>query len=403
MATHWQRKRQPDEVPTPVAVAVSDFCRRAKASTPASEVRDALALLADTDDFRVRDLTDGEPEASPLGPYAVVDILNGTAPALAAQRQGCGFYEVVAELARVREEKTPPAPAPSPAAPSFSLPAPRPAPRQEAERRPAETVAERIAPRKRTPGAPVEEEASAGALADEPVFLKRDLPKPRGRFAQLSAPRTNYKELLRVEGKALLEAASAQHEHRIALHRALAEQFNGPAGDLSLGDVEGALAHHGLLEEYTRQERFKLLAAYSDQRGAAGRVAWALGLSPTELQQLIKSLGAAQDVDSVRERFRREALASRNLTQRLDLLGREKYLHDLGIQRRFAEALKADLHALLRDEAPHVTTLSELADRVARREGAPTELLLRAIERLKLAEPLKGRLSASHSRPSEEA
>ena len=59
MATHWQRKRQPDEVPTPVAVAVSDYCRRAKGAAPAGEVREALALLAETDDFRVRDLAEG--------------------------------------------------------------------------------------------------------------------------------------------------------------------------------------------------------------------------------------------------------------------------------------------------------------------------------------------------------
>ncbi|HET9450094.1 MAG TPA: hypothetical protein VFO83_04405, partial [Aggregicoccus sp.] len=157
-----------------------------------------------------------------------------------------------------------------------------------------------------------------------------------------------------------------------------------------------------LLEDYARLEREKLLSAYGEQRGATGRVAWALGLSPTELQQLVRALNATQETEAVRERFRREALASRNLTQRLDMLGREKYLRDLGIERRFAEALKADLHALLRDEAPHVTTLPELADRVARQQGSPTELLLRAIERLKLAEPLKSRLARAHSRPSEE-
>jgi hypothetical protein len=264
-------------------------------------------------------------------------------------------------------------------------------------------VAERIAPRKRAPGSVQEDEVQAGSgpVVDEPVFLKRELPKPRGRFAQLSSPRSNFKELMRVEGKALLEAATVQHEHRISLHRALAEQYNGPVADLSIGDVETALAHHGLLEDYTRLERGKLLAAYSDHRGAAGRVAWALGLSPTELAQLIKLLDATQEVENVRERFRREALASRNLTQRLDLLGRDKYLHDLGIGRRFGEALKADLHALLRDEAPHCASLGELADRVARQQAAPTELLLRAIERLKLAEPLKSRLAASHPRSDE--
>ena len=107
MNSQWQRRRQPEDVPTPVAVAVSDFCRRAKALASPAEVREALALLSEDDDFRVRTLTDTEPEVSPLGPFSVVDILRGTAPSLAAQRQACGYYEVVQELARVREEKTP--------------------------------------------------------------------------------------------------------------------------------------------------------------------------------------------------------------------------------------------------------------------------------------------------------
>ncbi|NNC04650.1 hypothetical protein HJC10_17575, partial [Corallococcus exiguus] len=112
MISPWQRRRQPDDVPTPVAVAVSDFCRRAKAPAPAQQVREALALLTEDEDFRVRALTDGEPETSPLGPFAVVDILRGVTPALAAQRQECGYYDVAQELALVREEKTPP-PAPA--------------------------------------------------------------------------------------------------------------------------------------------------------------------------------------------------------------------------------------------------------------------------------------------------
>ncbi|HZI05888.1 MAG TPA: hypothetical protein VEZ71_17795, partial [Archangium sp.] len=122
MNTHWQRQRQPDDVPTPVAVAVSDYCRRAKAPATPTEVREALALLSEDEDFRVRTLTDTEPQARPLGPFAVVDLLKGTAPELAAKRQECGYYAVVQELARVHEEKQPPAPAPSPEVPSFATP-----------------------------------------------------------------------------------------------------------------------------------------------------------------------------------------------------------------------------------------------------------------------------------------
>src|SRR5437762_84055 len=51
----WHRRRRPDEVPTPVAVAVSDFCRRARAPDPrppgpaAPERRRGAKAKADAD------------------------------------------------------------------------------------------------------------------------------------------------------------------------------------------------------------------------------------------------------------------------------------------------------------------------------------------------------------------
>lgn len=404
MNSHWQRQRQPDDVPTPVAVAVSDYCRRAKSPATPSEVREALALLSEADDFRVRTLTDTDPAATPLGPFAVVDVLKGTDPALAAVRQGCGYYGVVQELARVHEEKRPPAP-PAPDIPSFATPAPRaavpapvPAKPEKAARSAGETVQARIAPRKRAApdlAPPDSEEAEA------PSFLKRDLPKPRGRFTRLEAPRTSFQELTRSSGKEALEAVLASHEHRFALLNSLAQQYNGARGDLTLTELEGVMRAHGLMEAMETRERTAVLAAFTDQRGAAGRVSWALGLSPSELQQLEKKLDVTREVEELRERFRREALTARNLTQRLDLLGREKYLADLGIKKRFTDMLRRELEVLVRDELPGAKSLSELAETVARKQGAPSELMLRALERLGVAESLNKRTPGSppHSTP----
>ena len=98
MSTSWQRARSPDEVPTPIAVALSDFCRRAHAPSGASEIRDALSALAAEDDFRVRALAEAEPEASPLGPFAAIDVVLGTPASLAARRQECGYYELARTL-----------------------------------------------------------------------------------------------------------------------------------------------------------------------------------------------------------------------------------------------------------------------------------------------------------------
>jgi hypothetical protein len=412
MNSQWQRRRQPEDVPTPVAVAVSDFCRRAKAMASPTEVREALALLSEDDDFRVRTLADTEPEASPLGPFAVVDILRGTAPSLAAQRQTCGYYEVVQELARVREEKTPlPAPAPA-AVPTFATPPPRPAPAgdgaeatsqgkaDKAGRRGGESLQDRIAPRKRA-ATPEAEEIVEAEEAEQPRFLKRDLPKPRGRFTQVAAPKTGYQTLLRVEGRDILESALAQNEHRFALLKALAEQYNGSKGELTLVDLESALRAHELMEALATKERQAILAAYAEHRGAAGRVAWALGLSPSELQRLNTSLGLSAEVEELRERFRREALGSRHLTQRLDLLGRDKYLADLGLKKRFTETLRKELEGLVREELPGAQDLPGLAQAVARKHGAPQELVLRAIERLGMAGKLREQLAANshHSSP----
>jgi len=407
MNSHWQRQRQPEDVPTPVAVAVSDFCRRAKAPATPSEVREALALLSEGDDFRVRALTDDEPEATPLGPFAVVDLLRGTAPSLAAARQECGYYQVVQELARVREEKAPPAPAPAPpqaAHASSAPPAPVPARPERAAKSPRETVQERIAPRKRLApeamDAENETETAPLPLGGTSSFLKRDLPKPRGRFTRLDAPKTSYQELVRAEGKAVLEVGLENHEHRFTLLHTLAGQFNGTRGELSLSELENALRHHGLMDALGERERQAVLAAYTEHRGASGRVAWALGISPSELKLLMSKLGISEEVEEVRERFRREALTSRHLTQRLDLLGREKYLMDLGIKKRFTDMLRRELETLAQDELAEARDLPGLAERLGRKHAAPSELVLRALERLGVAEGLRKRPSDGSSPPT---
>ena len=283
MNRSWQRQRQPDDVPTPVAVAVSDYCRRAHSPATPTEVREALALLAEADDFRVRTLTDAEPSATPLGPFAVVDVLQGTAPALAATRQGCGYYDVVRELARVHEEKRPPAP-PVSDVPTFAIPPPRvpvaeassssPARRdKDASSSGGDTVQSRIAPRKRS--APVPSPIDLGEEQEELGFLKRDLPKPRGRFTRLEAPKSNFQELTRATGKDVLVGLMEANPNRFALHKAVAQQFNGPRGELSLGELESVLEEHALLEELGEREHGAILSAFTEHRGASGRVGWA--------------------------------------------------------------------------------------------------------------------------------
>ena len=371
----WERKRQPDDVPTPVAVAVSDFCRRAGVPAAPRAIREALSTLAESDDFRVRAVTDAEPPVRPLGPFAVVDLARGTPADTAALRERAGYYALVEELLGLQDSSAGRGPAGSslPATQVTLQPAPArmpeaaQAPTQAASSRPpsrselsAPTVAERIAPRRRASQAP---------------------PPPRGRFTQLEVQRPPLESLEGPEGRATLATLLGQHEHRIALLRALALGYTGRRGEPSASELDDLLARHGLLEATEATERDLVLSALSEHRGALGRVAWALGLRGAELTALVARLGLGPEVDHLRERFRREALSPGSWTARLDLLGRRKYLEDLGVERDFEDRLRGDLarelHAL-GPEAPDVHAA------LARRLAVSPTLVSRALERLRL-------------------
>jgi hypothetical protein len=409
----WQKKRNPDDVPTPIAVAVSDFCRRAKAPATAGEVREALSFLSEDEDFRVRALADGEPEATGLGPFAVVDVVSGTPPVLAVQRQGCGYYELVRQLAKERAERTPAAPLEGIAPPPHPAPASllddevrgripsSPAPVSAASEKPGKaakpSVQERIAPKKREAAAPPVE-------ADEPEALgtgKRQLPQPRGRFTRLAATKRPADELSDPSSRDYLNDLIDQHPHRMSLLKTLGEQYSGRAGmPLSFGDIEAALEGHDLAEKLKKKERELVLAGYTEHKGAQGRVAWALGVTPAELEKLGKALGISQEVTELRERYKREALSPQNLTYRLDLLGRTKYLSDLGIQKRFMDSLEKDLRSMIQGAVGEATDVGSLADVVGRKFGAPSELVSRAMDRLGLTAEYRKRFATEPAPPS---
>ena len=377
MATEWRRQRSPDEVPTAVAVAVSDFCRRARAPASAAEVRDALAFLSEDEDFRASGLAGGEPAVWPLGPYAVVDVIRGTDPTLAAERQKVGYYELARALGDSREQPLPhPAPASAPA-PAHGLeasspPPPGPPRRQGAE---AATVESRIAPRRRRRGE------------------RPELPAPRGRFAQLPSAKRPVEELSEPSARPMLEALLEQHRHRVALLRALGQQYQSRGRPPSEAEVLEALARHGLRAGLEARERELVLGSYVEQRGAAGRVAWALGVSPAELGRLAQALDLKNPVEEIKDRFRREALSSKPIAARLDLLGRQRYLAELGIKRRYLDLAASELRELLREELPGASSLEELAQAAARRHGTTAAVLLRTMDQLGLSPELEKQIS----------
>lgn len=385
MSTTWHRARSPDEVPTPIAVALSDFCRRAQAPATPAEVREALSALSPDDDFRVRALSEEGPSPEARWtPLAAVDLVRGTRPALVAQRLGCGYYDLARELIAASDQ---PLSSPEEAPMAPEAPAPAAAPRVSRAKAKAEALGARIAPRVRSAAEadPLDgdldaEQSETGSAA----LPRRDLPKPRGRFTSLPPSRASLQELSGREGRATLEALVEQHPHRFSLLRAVASQYSGPKGaEVSAAELEVLLDQQALAEQLHDRERRAVLNAYAEHRGANGRVAWALSVSPSELDQLIARLTLTEQVDQLRERFREEALSPRTLAARIDMLGREKYLQDLGIQKRFRRQLESDLREELdraRTEAPDVDPV----DQVARWHAAPIELVQRAVERLGL-------------------
>jgi hypothetical protein len=127
--------------------------------------------------------------------------------------------------------------------------------------------------------------------------------------------------------------------------------------------------------------------AVSEARGALGKAAQALALKDGELERLVAEAGLGVEVSRLRDRFITEAIAPRHLDRRLELLGRGKYLKDLGIEDRFFEALERDLGRLLEAARPGSPTLSGALERVAREQTLPFDLLRAACERLGLLGP----------------
>lgn len=379
----WNRKRHPDDVPTPVAVAVADFCRRAKAPSSPTLVRDALSLLTDGDDGHVRALTDEAPEASPLGPFAVVDIIKGTKPSVAAERQSSGYYEMVRLVA---EAEPPPELVPSKPAPRARPSSPSTPAKDRETRRPKLSVSDKIAPKKRVAGAPVAARAKPKQPLPGTAFLpKRNLPPPRGRFTRLDSSRSTYEALLKPEAKENLSAVVEQSPTRFQVFQTLEAAYTGRSGaPLSISEVEGALSRHALMDGLAKREREKVLTAVATARGSVPAAARELGVRPADIDRLVGELRLKKELQEIKETFIREALDPANLTLRLSLLGRQRYLADLKIEKRFTDALTRDVTKLLDDSAEAANTVSELVELAAKKHAIVPDLLNRAVDRLGL-------------------
>ena len=394
----WERRRRPDEVPTPVAVALSDHCRRARSPATPAEVRDALSVLSAEDDFRVTLAAEGEPELSPLSPFAAVDLVRGVEPQLVRKRQDSGYYDLVRNHLALRDTKVVEVPVavlverPAAAAPA-SIPAPARAPREQ-------SIEERIAPKKRARAVPPAETAAQEASLPPQLLpfqeRKLNLPRPRGRFTRVGATRAKFDTLLHTSFKPDLAALVDQTQNRVQLLRVLGESHSGRRGlDLNMGNVLEVLTHHGLTEVLVASERTQVLAAYGESRGASGRAAKTLGLKLEELEEIVAGAGLGSEVEELRERFRRELLDAPSLSVRLEHAGRDRYLEDLDIKKRFCRELADELRRMFDDTVADHETLELATEAVARKYGTAPDLLARALMKLGIDKELEESLTGT--------
>lgn len=303
---------------------VARWCAEAGRQAGRAEIRRALEPLAWDELLAVRALLADPPPARPLGPQALADIARGAPPDLAAERERDGRYRSEATEGgeeRGGEVAVPPAPPPPP-----------PAPRQRS-----------AAPR-RGPGVVIRRAREAAPPPSPPT----------PRLPELD-------ELLRPEGRAVLERLVRRHGgRRAALTAALAEGWRLPGG-ATPGDAELArlLEHHGLARGFERRERDELLHALRAAGGVRDAAAARVGLDAPALDAALARLGAAAEAEKIREARRADLRARATLAERVRLLlGDEARLRDLG--------LLAEIEADLRGRLPeHVRALRRGAGPVA--------------------------------------
>jgi hypothetical protein len=383
----WQRKRDPDDVPTPIAVALSDYCRRAKSAASPRQVREALALLSQDDDFRVTEIAQAEPTTTGLGPFAVVDMVCGTNADLAQRRQASGYYELLTAFVEEKQRKAPaPLPPPVPVFPPTAAVVGV----EDSEHLSRKTLTkqqraqERILPQKRSESAAFERKDSE-ALFGAQFLPKRNLPSPRGRFSRVDPEKGSFETLLKTESKAAVNDAVASSGSRYAVLAALENAFSGKKGNpLSIEEVEEALRRHQLLQTLEVKEKDAVLTQLVANKGALGRTAHTLQIPHKSLRSLLETLELADEAEEIRDRFIKEALHGLPLSHRLELLSKTRYLADLDIETRFQKALTKELRAAFDEVSDAVLTDAQAIDLVAKKHGLHDESLRRAVDTLRM-------------------
>jgi len=358
MHNSWTPQRAPDEVPTPVAIALSDFCRQAQAPAPPAMVRAALAYLSAEEDFRLEAFARSTPPSSPLGPFAVVDILKGTSPEIAAMREKTDYYAWVKQLPL--QPKLTPTPSPTP--PSGLQTAPSP-------------PLEASLPPSLLP--PSQKTWSLGKPYAPPH-------KPRGRFIQVEPGKENLRLLFRAEAKERVCLLMESSRTQVELLSLFSSQFRGEGEALTWKEVSSVLGYHGLLAVFEEKERTTLREGLCRFRCSLDKLSKAWEIRPVALKKRIEALSLEEEFDTLRKRFAAEILDSPNLNSQLRVLARPGYMKDLGIASALKKQLSAKLKTMLAQLPPELEMPELQLRELAKQHRLDKNLLSAALEQLKL-------------------
>jgi hypothetical protein len=315
-----------------------------------AEVRAALATLTPAEQKRLGQLL-RHPPAGRFSPFGWADLARGTDPQVAAAREVSGYYALLAErdaLAAMVGEPKPRASRPPtrtpPAGPAREKKRRAPGPGAErsqhllglfAYHRDAPSVArslgialEELNAELETLG--VRRQAYRIARAPDaqmpqarPVAGPRT-PPVRRRSSRTPAPPSSPETPLPQSEQENLKTLLAELGPRRAL---LADRL-GSSGGALLARFRAA----GLEREFSLRERDLIRALWSKHRGSESKVAAELQMTPEALRDIAVQRGIARELESVRNRLRREALRRRWPQERIEqLLYRREELRELGV------------------------------------------------------------------------
>lgn len=166
--------------------------------------------------------------------------------------------------------------------------------------------------------------AAAKAAAPEPEPVREEVeelppPPPRGRLPVKPAP--GQAEPL----KALLREVGPRR-------KVLCEKLGTGRSPLSTAALLARFRAAGLEREFGQRERDLVRALLSRHRGALAPAAEELGLSPKELQDVVRERGLTREVETLRDQQRRDAREAKWPQGRIELWLRQGvWLTDLGL------------------------------------------------------------------------